>query len=209
MSSESPEMGGTEPGTASDAAPSHATTYPGRSTPRQPGPEEPILAPETDLWKGRTDWKHYAGRFLLLAVIVLAGSWIVIMGAQRSESLTPTLAAGGIFLLVIVGGAIFAGPVLWTILSHRYRVTTQRLIIERGILSQTIDQTELVRVDDVRIHKSLTDRILGLGSVGVISTDATDREVLIPGVKAPEQLADTIRARMRVARQRAVYVEQV
>ena len=129
--------------------------------------------------------------------------------AQRSDAMTATHAAGAMFLLVVIVGGILAGPVTWTILSHRYRLTTQRLIIERGILSQTIDQTELVRVDDVRIHKSLADRVLGLGSVGVISTDATDREILIPGVAGPERLADAIRSRMRAARQRAVYVENV
>ncbi|MFN0198013.1 MAG: PH domain-containing protein [Planctomycetaceae bacterium] len=197
---------GTEP-SGGAGVPAAAPTS--RPAPRPAVADESAVGPEKDLWIGRTSWKHYIGRFGLLVLIVLAGGAAIIYATPNPSGINWSRVGMSVVALALVAGAIIAGPVLWAILSHRYRLTTQRLIIERGIFSQTIDQTELVRVDDVRIHKSLTDRILGLGSVEVISTDATDREIVIPGVTTLDQLADSIRARMKAARQRAVYVEHV
>lgn len=145
----------------------------------------------------------------MTAAVAAALSVLIAMIAGKSEGFTTGMAAFLILGLLLAAAFFFAIPVFWIILSHRYRLTTQRLIIERGILSQTIDQTELVRVDDVRVHKTLTDRLLGLGTVHVISTDATHREILIPGVAGPDKLADDVRNMMRAARQRTVYVENV
>ena len=111
--------------------------------------------------------------------------------------------------ILILSGLFVLAPVFWTIISRRYRLTNQRLIIERGIFSQTIDQTELIRVDDVRIYKSITDRLFGLGTIAIISTDATDRVVTIAGIPSPDQLADQIRSNMRRLRQKSLYVEQL
>jgi len=166
-------------------------------------------APEQPLWVGRTNWKHYAGRLSLWLIAILVVAFFIVRAATRSDSFSGRTAGWIILLVVTASAAVVLGPAFWTILSHRYRLTTQRLIIERGILSQTIDQTELIRVDDVRIYKTFFDRILGLGSVAVISTDATDRELLIPGVPRPDALADSIRARMRAARQKSLYVENL
>jgi membrane protein YdbS with pleckstrin-like domain len=184
-----------------------AATFHGRAS--TGAPEDFRTAAERELWIGRTNWKHYAGRFLLTAAAAAALSVLIVLIARESEGVTAGWAILVILGLLLVATLFFVIPVLWIILSHRYRLTTQRLIIERGILSQTIDQTELVRVDDVRVHKTLTDRLLGLGTVHVISTDATHREVLIPGVAGPDKLADNVRNLMRTARQRTVYVENV
>jgi membrane protein YdbS with pleckstrin-like domain len=158
---------------------------------------------ETNLWAGRTSWKHYAGRFLLAVVIGIA--WLAICTSGFAAAPNTAVAGTGLAVLLL----LVVVPVAWTIWSHRYRLTSERLLIERGILSQTIDQTELIRVDDVRIHKTLMNRILGLGTIGVISTDATDREIAIPGVCEPEKLADVIRSRMRALRKKSLYVEHI
>jgi hypothetical protein len=72
-----------------------------------------------------------------------------------------------------------------------------------------VDQTELIRVDDVRIHKTLLDRIFGLGTIAILSTDATDREVVIAGVADPDQVAEALRRNMRTLRQKSLFVEHL
>ncbi|MBI5288248.1 MAG: PH domain-containing protein, partial [Chloroflexi bacterium] len=114
-----------------------------------------------------------------------------------------------IALVWLVGGLFVLGRMVARILGHRYRLTTQRLFIEKGILSQTIDQTELIRVDDVRVHKSVLDRVFGLGTVEIASSDATNPSVRIVGVAGPEAVAEHVRANMRIMRKRAVFVENV
>jgi membrane protein YdbS with pleckstrin-like domain len=164
---------------------------------------------EADIWAGRTNWKHFAGRLSLwlLANVLVA----VLLGwtASRADWLT----GGGAFRVILgifaVSGLFVVGGVVVKILTTRYRVTSQRLFIERGLLTQTVDQTELIRVDDVRLKKTVLDRMCGLGSVAVLSTDATDRETLIEGIAEPEKVAEAIRKHMRSMRKKSLFVENL
>ncbi len=165
---------------------------------------------ETDIWTGRTHWQHYAGRLALWLIGNLAVIVLVIWLARRVEWLT--FKAGFAIvavILVVFGLEMVVRRVFLNILRHRYRLTTQRLFIERGILSRTIDQTELIRVDDVRLHKSFLNRMFRLGSVAVVSTDATDREIVIEGIAEPEKVAEAIRTRMRAMRRKSLFIENL
>ena len=166
-------------------------------------------AAETEIWAGRTHWKHYAGRLALwlVANVVVA----VLIGGMAGRA--DWLGAGGAFWIIVVivvaSGAIVVGGVAAKILGTRYRLTTQRLFIERGIVSQTVDQTELIRVDDVRLKRGLVDRMFGLGSVESLSTDATDRVTVIAGIAEPDKVAEAIRTRMRTMRKKSLFVENL
>jgi membrane protein YdbS with pleckstrin-like domain len=170
---------------------------------------EVAAAAETELWIGRTRWKHYAGRLVLwlaanvlLAVLV---AWI----ASRANWLTATGAFWIVVLVFAATGLLVVGSVALTILSHRYRLTSQRLFLQQGILWQTVDQTELIRVDDVRLEKNIADRLFGLGSVVILSTDVSNRETRIPGVAEPEMVAEAIRGHMRAMRKKSLFVESL
>ena len=164
---------------------------------------------EIEVWAGRTHWKHYAGRLMLWlagnVIVAVLIAWV----AGRVDWLGGRGAFGAIFGLLLLSGLLVVGRVALTVLSRRYRVTSQRLFIDRGILSQTVDQTELIRVDDVRICKSFLDRVFGLGSVRILSTDSTDREVLIEGISAPDAVAEAIRTHMRTLRRKSLFVENL
>jgi membrane protein YdbS with pleckstrin-like domain len=165
---------------------------------------------EKELWNGRTSWKHHLGLIILwlAAIVVVVG--LVIWAARHIEWLT---FARGFLLVTLVaflsGLEVLVRRVLLRVIDHRYRLTTQRLFIERGILSRTVDQTELIRVDDVRLYKSFVDRLVGLGSVAVVSTDATDRETIIEGIVGPEEVAEAIRTRMRTMRRKSLFLEHL
>jgi uncharacterized membrane protein YdbT with pleckstrin-like domain len=98
---------------------------------------------------------------------------------------------------------------LWVMLSTRYRLTNQRIFIDRGILSQAIDQTELIRVDDVRVFKSFVDRVMGLGTVELLTTDSTEKKVIIEGIGEPDRVAETVRTHMKRLRKKAMFVESL
>ena len=165
---------------------------------------------ETDIWTGRTHWQHYSGRLALWLIGNLAVIVLVIWLARRIEWLTFKAGFAIVAVILVVSGLeMVVRRVFLNILRHRYRLTTQRLFIERGILSRTIDQTELIRVDDVRLHKSFLDRVFKLGSVAVVSTDATDREIVIEGIAEPEKVAEAIRTRMRAMRSKSLFIENL
>jgi len=193
-----------------------ASVNPDDAAKEQPLPREPdprgeggsADAAESNLWTGRTDWRHYAGRLLLWAGgnVLLAGvlGWAAARFDWGRWGTTWVVVA-----IVLVSGAWIVGRVALKILGSRYRLTTQRLFIERGLFSQTIDQTELIRVDDVQLRKTFVDRLLGLGTVAILSTDASDRQTLIEGVANPEAVAEAIRSRMRALRKRSLFVESL
>ncbi len=166
----------------------------GRQTDLDPDSEE-------DLWQGRSSWKFYAD------LIVVAAGWTVI--AAIVWFTTPRWLGWTVLTMALSGWVYVAGRVAHGLLNHHYRLTTQRLFIERGILSRTIDQAELIRIDDVRIHKTLMNRMTGVGSVELFSTDASDRQVTLWGVEKPDELADSIRDHMRRLRQRSLFVESL
>lgn len=78
-------------------------------------------------------------------------------------------------------------------LDTRYEITTQRVRIERGILSKTKDSLELFRVDHFDLHKPLGMRLAGHCLLHLRSSDASFETVILYGIPELEKLADTLR----------------
>lgn len=182
---------------------------PPESALKAPPPDTEPPGPETPIWQGRTHWKHYMGTIVLAATLATAYAVIVGWIAARSEAVTATH-AWYVAAIPIAAGIVYGSARLgWRILAWRYRVTGERLFIEFGVITQTIDQTELIRVDDVRVRKSIVDRLLGLGSVDVLSTDSTHRSITLVGIKDADGVAEIIRDRMRGLRRSSLFIENL
>ncbi len=188
---------------SSEAAPSLATPS---STPEVADAMSPRL--EGQIWQGRTDWRYHAGVCAVSALAVLVACVTVIYAASKTS-----LSGGWAFLICVMIFAMAAiGVGAWIfiqIVKTRYRLTDQRLFIERGVFSQTIDQIELIRVDDVRLRKKFVDRLLGLGSVELLTTDTSDSHLIIEGIRNPEEIAEHVRTRMRELRSRSLFIENL
>jgi uncharacterized membrane protein YdbT with pleckstrin-like domain len=74
-----------------------------------------------------------------------------------------------------------------------YEITTQRVRIERGILSKVKDSIELFRIDHFDIHKPLGMRLAGFCLLHLRSSDASFATVIVYGIPGLEPLADTLR----------------
>ena len=72
-------------------------------------------------------------------------------------------------------------------------VTTQRVRVERGLLSKVQDNVELFRVDHFDILKPLGMRLLGLCRVTLHSSDQAMPLVDLYGIPGLEAMADTLR----------------
>jgi len=78
-------------------------------------------------------------------------------------------------------------------ISVRYQITTQRVRIERGLLSKLKENVELFRTDHFDIHKSLGMRLAGQCMLHLRSSDPNFPTVIIFGIPGLEDLADTLR----------------
>ncbi len=159
-------------------------------------------ASEKDLWAGRISWKE-AYPLLALWLLLTLGVVIAVGVLQSWQYTWWILAVAGVLLVVMLGRHA------WLVLSTHYKLTTQRLFIRRGVFSQTVDQTELLRVDDVKIKQSLIDRMLNIGTIEMISSDRTDTNLLIRDVESPETIAEHIRRHTRLLQRRTLFMEQL
>lgn len=78
-------------------------------------------------------------------------------------------------------------------ISTSYEITTQRVRIERGLLSKSKESVELFRIDHFDLLKPLGMRLAGHCLVQLRSSDASFSEVVIFGIPNLESLADTLR----------------
>jgi membrane protein YdbS with pleckstrin-like domain len=87
----------------------------------------------------------------------------------------------------------------------RYRISNYRIDFERGLLSKDIDTLELWHVEDINFHQSLLDRMLGVGTITVISHDDTTPRLHLRSLPKARPLFDQLKQRViAVKRQRGV-----
>jgi uncharacterized membrane protein YdbT with pleckstrin-like domain len=127
--------------------------------------------------------------FLILIAISVAGGYAMALGyiEKSSRSILYLCAA---FLLA------FALICLYFYIKSRsvnYRITTQRIKLERGMLSKVQESLELFRIDHFELRKPLGSRLLGYSSLHLFSSDAELENFSIYGVHKLESLADELR----------------
>jgi membrane protein YdbS with pleckstrin-like domain len=105
---------------------------------------------------------------------------------------------------ILIGIALALVPWLIT-KTYRYRISNYRIDFERGLLSRNIDTLELWHVDDISFRQSLMDRILGVGTITIVSDDATTPRLELKSLPRPRPIFDMLKHRViAVKRQRGV-----
>ena len=87
-----------------------------------------------------------------------------------------------------------------TVLSCKYRLTTERLIITAGIMGKSSQELEIYRVKDVSVELPFITRMLGLGTVIVHASDASSPRIELVAVPDAERVKEQIRQAARASR---------
>lgn len=74
----------------------------------------------------------------------------------------------------------------------RYRLSEDRLFCETGFLNIKSDEVLLYRVRDLQLTMSLFQRIFGVGTVCVVSSDKSIPHLDLKNVKGPRQVKELI-----------------
>jgi membrane protein YdbS with pleckstrin-like domain len=149
---------------------------------------------ERDLFSGHPAMIYSVGQFLpFLVVIALA---IGIGFAIQSYAVQSKSRDAGVLFTVLaclVACAIIC--VHFYLKSRRihYRITTQRIILERGVLSKVQENLELFRIDHFEFYKPLGMRLLGQSRLHLFSSDAEFGNFSIYAVPNLEAIAETLR----------------
>ena len=75
----------------------------------------------------------------------------------------------------------------------RYRIGTEQLVCERGVLVRKVDYMELYRVVDFQEHQSLMQQLCGLKTVRIFSTDRNTPRLDLTGMRRKNDIVPLIR----------------
>jgi uncharacterized membrane protein YdbT with pleckstrin-like domain len=99
---------------------------------------------------------------------------------QGKPAVIPTF--GALMLAIFTVG--LAALVMWIQRGGTsYRITSQRIVIERGVFSKEMQQVDLYRVVDYVVKRSFGERILGTGTIVLETMDKTTPELRISGIR--------------------------
>ncbi len=95
---------------------------------------------------------------------------------------------------------ILGMPITFT----KYSMSKDRLFLETGLLNMNQEEILLYRVRDISLHISLWQRLFGVGTIIVKSSDQTIPELRIENIKNPRMIKEQIHTHveeMKIARQ--------
>lgn len=74
----------------------------------------------------------------------------------------------------------------------RYSISNDRLFLETGLLNTRTDEVLLYRVQDISLTVTLWQRIFGVGSIMVHSSDKTIPHLAIKNIKKPKLVKEIL-----------------
>lgn len=83
-----------------------------------------------------------------------------------------------------------------------YRITTQRIVMDKGIFSKKLEQLDLYRIADFTVERPLGQRILGTGNIRLNTFDKTTPVLELQGLKTDVvALYETMRVAVEASKQ--------
>ncbi|WP_430780828.1 PH domain-containing protein [Actinoplanes sp. G11-F43] len=150
-------------------------------------PEDLLADEEEIVLHLRGHWKAVVlpAVVLVLAVTGLVTAWVLL----------PPSEGGRIGLLMVAGIVLYygsrygVGPLLrWW--STEYVLTTERLLVQRGMLARERRDLPLERVNDHVMTQSLVDRMFGSGTLTIDSIG--DQTAVLAGIPAAQLVQNTL-----------------
>lgn len=143
---------------------------------------------EQILFAGRPSWRSILGFYVLgfLGAIVVGA---IVKAADKTG--TGVLAFLVLFALVVLVGFLKR-------IGTNYTITSERLHIRRGLLSRSVQQTKLERVQNVNTDQSFFERILQIGTVDFDTAGTDDSDFTFSGVANPDEVVAAVDRAQRI-----------
>ncbi|MDQ3282450.1 MAG: PH domain-containing protein [Acidobacteriota bacterium] len=168
-----------------------------------------IAAREETLWQGTPSPTLLAGHIFMILVVLIGIPLLArffgstMPDESRAESLKHFAFIAAAILVTIQALMLL---VAWIRLrSTSYTITNQRVLIEQGVFTKTVDELDLRYLDDSQFMQTFVDRILGIGDVTLISSDKTSPRTTLRSVKDPRAVREMIRAEAYQNSQRQIF----
>jgi membrane protein YdbS with pleckstrin-like domain len=131
----------------------------------------------------RPHWKYLAGPIFAVAVVVVGSVVALVENVPHWAELA--LAALLVLCLLWLGGRY----IRWVTTS--FVVTSERLVLRKGILRRTVREILLDRLTDITYNQTLLDRILGCGDI-LLESPGRDSQEVFPDLPHPVRIQNEI-----------------
>jgi uncharacterized membrane protein YdbT with pleckstrin-like domain len=176
--------------------------------------------PEQTVWTGTPSAALLVGHmipailgFVILPVLAYL-AYSSLMNSQHSPGLRSFVGANraviGYALVLVVALAFLPSlfrlaATIARVKSIRYTLSNQRLIIEKGFFSKTLEEIDMRYVDETQFSQGFLEGLLGIGEIRVVSSDKLAPNFVLLGIKDPRSVRELIRAHSYQASQKQFF----
>jgi uncharacterized membrane protein YdbT with pleckstrin-like domain len=156
-------------------------------------------------------WEEHPSLRTVVPPLVGLSSLYLVLAIAAAVIPAGNAAAGGkglgamlqwpLFVVYVLLAVAYFCMSIYRLKSVRYRLSSQRIFVERGILNKRTDEIELEQYKDIFVKQGLWDRLMGCGDIEVISSDEISPNVVIVDVMNPIAKKDMIRNAARDRKQ--------
>ncbi len=160
--------------------------------------------PERQLWQGGYSSKAMIGTWTYsgLLTLVLLAIWI-----WRVRNTTAWIVLLVLLMLLWLYQLL---KLAYRRMNVRYRLTTQQFVHETGILRRVTDRIETIDMDDITFEQGVLERLVGVGTIRISSSDRTHPELMLLGIENVREVARMIdETRRAERRRRGLHIESI
>jgi uncharacterized membrane protein YdbT with pleckstrin-like domain len=157
-------------------------------------PHAPPDDSETTYFDGRPLFGGKPGEVILLtvlAILFIVSPLVIRIGMGEHQWPQRWV----IIVLEVIGVSLLVAPAIVT-KQVRYRISNYRIDYERGFLAKDIKSLELWHVEDMSFHQSIIDRLIGIGTIRVISHDDTMPDLRMRGIPNARKIFEELKQRV-------------
>jgi membrane protein YdbS with pleckstrin-like domain len=159
---------------------------------------------EKALWKGGYSPKAmiggWAASLLITVVLLILAIWAQ-FGSVAWIAVVVVILASWLYVLLVLA---------YRKVTVRYELTSQRFIHQRGFLRHVTDRIEVIDIDDITFTQGPVERMVGVGTIILLSSDRTSPSLTMRGIDNVKQVADLIDdTRRGERRRRGLHIEQI
>ena len=160
---------------------------------------------ETAVWQGGFSSKAMFGNWLLAGVVTI----VLLIAVLLLGAANPVFWGVWAVISVLLWGG-FACQLAYRKLTYKYQLTTQRFVHETGLLKRITDRIEVIDIDDVSVEQRLIERMVGVGTIKLISSDRSHPVLMMRGIENVKVVAATIDdLRRKERRRRGLHIESI
>jgi membrane protein YdbS with pleckstrin-like domain len=160
--------------------------------------------PESHLWQGAYSPRAMLGGWLIAGMITI----LLVVAAIWWQFASYVWIA--VIVIILVSWLYVLILLAYRKITVRYELTTQRFVHQRGFLRRTTDRIEVIDIDDVTFTQGLLERLAGVGTIILLSSDRSNPKLTMRGIENVKHVADLIdNARRAERRRRGLHIEQI